>query len=199
MKVTLYGVGVNRSARCRWALQEAGVKYDAIDRRDLASADELRQFHPLAKVPAAVIDGQTLFESSAICTYIADRAPSANLIASPGAFARAEHDQWVAFCLTEMESWLWNTYVNTSVLPEEQRVSAGLEQNVAMFKRSALVLDAHLAQHDYVVEDRFTVTDIIVGWCVNWGRRQELLGECPALVRYMQRLLARPLCALTRD
>jgi len=199
MKVILYGVGANRSARCRWTLQEAGVKYDAIDRRDLASADELRQFHPLAKVPAAVIDGQTLFESSAICTYIADRAPSANLIAKPGTFARAEHDQWVAFCLTEMESWLWNSYVNTSVLPEEQRISAGLEQNVAMFKRSALVLDAHLARHDYVVEDRFTVTDIIVGWCVNWGRRQGHLAECPALGRYMQRLLDRPHCALARD
>ena len=199
MEVTLYGVGANRSARCRWTLQEAGVKYDAIDRRNLASADELRQFHPLAKVPAAVIDGQTLFESSAICTYIADCAPSANLIARPGTFARAEHDQWVAFCLTEMESWLWNSYVNTSGLPEEQRISAGLEQNVAMFKRSALVLDAHLARHDYVVEDRFTVTDIIVGWCVNWGRRQGHLDECPALVRYMERLLDRPLCALVRD
>lgn len=94
---------------------------------------------------------------------------------------------------------MWNSYLNTVVLPEEQRVSAGLEQNVKMFKRSALVPDAHLARHDYVVEDRFTVTDIIVGWCVNWGRRQGRLGGCPALVRYAQRLLARPLCALARD
>ena len=199
MEVTLYGHGFNRSARCRWILDEVGIAYASVSRPDLIGSDELRQFHPLAKVPALGIDGQTLFESSAICTYIADRAPSANLIAQPGTFARAEHDQWVAFCLSEMESWLWNSYVNTSVLPEGRRISSGLEQNVAMFKRSALVLDAHLAQHDYVVEDRFTVTDIIVGWCVNWGRRQELLGECPALVRYMARLLKRPLCTFAKD
>jgi len=199
MIVTLYGTGANRSARCRWALDEAGVEYTSVDRHELASPDELRQFHPLAKVPAAVIDGQKLFESAAICTYIADRVPTAELIAKPGTFARAEHDQWVAFCLSEMEAWLWNSAVNTFVLPEEKRISAGLKQNVKMFKRSALVLDAHLAQHDYLVEDRFSVTDIIVGWCLNWGRRQGHLGECPALGRYLERLLARPLCALARD
>ncbi|MGI9422932.1 MAG: glutathione S-transferase family protein [Hyphomicrobiaceae bacterium] len=199
MEVTLYGVGTNRSARCRWVLDELRVEYTLIDRRELAGADELRRFHPLAKVPAAVIDGQTLFESAAICTYIADRVPAADLIAKPGSFARAEHDQWVAYCLSEMESWLWNSAVNTYVLPEEKRVSAGLEQNVEMFKRSALALDNHLAGHDYLVEDRFTVTDIIVGWCVNWARRQELLDDCPALGRYVERLLARPLCTLARD
>jgi glutathione S-transferase len=199
MEVTLYGVGSNRSARCRWALEEAGIAYTSVDRRELAGPDELRQFHPLAKIPAAVIDGRTLFESAAICTYIADRVPAADLVARPGTFARAEHDQWVAFCLSEMESWLWNSAVNTFVLPEENRISAGLEQNVKMFKRSALVLDAHLSRHDYLVEDRFSVTDIIVGWCVNWGRRQGHLGECPALGRYLERLLARPLCSLARD
>jgi len=211
MNVTLYGADASRSARCQWTLDEARVDYTSIDRSDLASPGEpkpnrladlvelQRQFHPLGKAPVIVIDGQTLFESAAICTYIADRVPDADLVAKPGTFARAEHDQWVAFCLSELESWLWNSAVNTIVLPEEKRISAGLEQNVNMFKRSALVLDAHLAQHDYLVEDRFSVTDIIVGWCLNWGRRQGHLGECPALGRYLERLLARPLCALARD
>ena len=199
MEVTLYGTGANRSARCTWTLDEAGVEYVHIDRRELAGADELRRFHPLAKIPAAVIDGRALFESAAICTHIADRAPAANLIAAPGTFARAEHDQWVAFCLSEMESWLWNSGVNMYVLPEEERITAGFEQNVKMFKRSAAVPEAHLARADYLVENRFTVTDIVVGWCLNWARRLGHLEEFPALRSYVQRLLARPLCALARD
>ena len=199
MEVTLYGMGANRSARCKWTLEEAGIEYVQIDRRELAGADELRRFHPLAKIPAAVIDGRALFESVAICTHIADRAPAADLIARPGTFARAEHDQWVAFCLAEMESWLWNSGVNMYVLPEEERITAGFEQNVKMFKRSAAVAEAHLARADYLVENRFTVTDIIVGWCLNWARRLGHLEEFPALRRYVDRLLARPLCALARD
>ena len=199
MEVTLFGTGTNRSARCQWTLQEAGIDYAAIDRRDMTSLEEMRRYHPLAKIPAAVIDGRPLLESAAICTYIADRVPAAKLIAAPGTFARAEHDQWVAFCLTEMEAWLWNTAVNQYVLPEEKRITAAFEQNVHMFKRSAAVVEDHLAQHDYLVEDRFTVTDIVVGWCLNWARRLEHLEEFPALGRYVQRLLARPRCALARD
>ena len=199
MEVTLFGIGANRSARCQWTLREAGVEYTAIDRNDMTDVEEMRRFHPLAKIPAAVIDGQALFESAAICTYIADRASGAKLIAAPGSFARAEHDQWVAFCLSEMEAWLWNSAVNLYVLPENRRITAGFEQNVKMFKRSAAVVEAHLAQHDYLVEDRFTVTDIIVGWCLNWARRLGHLEKFPALRRYIERLLARPLCALARD
>ena len=199
MEVTLFGTGTNRSARCQWTLQEAGIDYAAIDRRDMTSLEEMRRYHPLAKIPAAVIDGRPLLESAAICTYIADRVPAAKLIAAPGTFARAEHDQWVAFCLAEMEAWLWNNAVNQYVLPEERRITATFEQNVHMFKRSAAVVEAHLAQHDYLVEDRFTVTDIIVGWCLNWARRLGHLEEFPALNRYVQCLLARPLCALARD
>lgn len=199
MKVTLYGTGTNRSARCQWTLDALGMQYDAVDRSELDGAQALRKFHPLAKVPVAVIDGNVLFESAAICTYLADRCPDAKLIAQPGTFARAEHDQWVAFCLTEMESWLWNTAVNKFVLPEAERISAGLDQNAAMFKRSARVLEAHLAERDYLVENRFTVTDIIVGWCVNWGRRQGHLGDCQALGKYLERLMRHPHCALACD
>ena len=199
MEVILFGTGTNRSARCQWTLQEAGVEYSRIDRRDMASVEEMRRFHPLAKIPAAVIDGRPLFESAAICTHIADRVPAAKLIAAPGTFARAEHDQWVSFCLTEMEAWLWNTAVNMYVLPEDKRITAAFDQNVHLFKRSAAVPEAHLAKRDYLVEDRFTVTDIVVGWCLNWARRLGHLDEFPALSRYVQRLLARPLCALARD
>ncbi len=66
-----------------------------------------------------------------------------------------------------MESWLWNTAVNKFVLPEDQRVTAGFEQNAMMFERSAAALNEVLARQDYLVEHRFTVTDIIVSWTVN--------------------------------
>ena len=85
------------------------------------------------------------------------------------------------------------------MLPEDERVTEGLAQNVKMSKRSTSVLDAHLDEHDFLVDDGFSVTDIIVGWCVNWGRRQGHLGERPALNRYLERLLARPLCTFARD
>ena len=62
MKVTLYETGTNRSARVRWTALECGIVYEAIGGPDLIGSDRLRAVHPLAKLPAAVLDGQPLFE-----------------------------------------------------------------------------------------------------------------------------------------
>ena len=199
MDVTIFEHGTNRSARVRWAAHEAGIEYHAVSRPGLIGSQELQAAHPLAKLPAAVIDGRPLFESAAICTFLADHAAEGELIAAPGTWGRAEHDQWVAFTLTEMEAWLWNSAVNTYVLPPEKRIDAGFAQNDMMFRRSAAVLDQALAAKPFLVEDRFTVTDIIVGWTVNWGRRTGNLGGFANLHAYLDRLFARPLCALNPD
>ncbi|MFP6697859.1 MAG: glutathione S-transferase family protein [Alphaproteobacteria bacterium] len=199
MEVTLYESGTSRSSRCRWTLLEAGISFESVSRPNLQKSDEVRAMHPLGKLPVAVIDGKTLFESAAICTYLADHATGVDLVAAPGGWGRGLHDQWVSFVLTEMEAWLWNTAVNRFVLPPEQRIEAGFEQNAMMYKRAASMLNDVLSDQDYLVEDRFTVTDIIVGWTVNWGRRQGLLNGLTGLQDYLERLFERPHCAVAQD
>jgi glutathione S-transferase len=199
VNVTLYEAGTSRSARCRWTLLETGIPFKSVEKPNLIGSDEVKALHPLGKLPVAIIDGKALFESAAICTYLADHASDAGLIAEPGSWGRAQHDQWTSFVLTEMEAWLWNTAVNSYVLPPGQRIEAGFKQNAMMFRRAASMLNDMLADRDYLVEDRFTVTDIIVGWTVNWGRRQGLLDGLSGLQLYLGRLLARPHCALAKD
>jgi len=197
--VTLYESGTSRSARCRWTLLEIGVPFKSVARPNLARSDEVKLVHPLGKLPVAIIDGKALFESAAICTYLADHAPDVDLIAEPGSWARGQHDQWTSFALTEMEAWLWNTAVNKFVLPPDQRVDAGFEQNAMMYVRGAVALNEVLLRQDYLVEGRFTVTDIIVGWTVNWGRRQGLLDGLAGLQAYLERLFERPNCTFAKD
>ena len=199
MNVTLFESGTSRSARCRWTLLEAGLSFKSLSRSDLPSSDEVQSTYPVGKLPLAIIDGRVLFESAAICTYLADHSPDINLIAKPGSWARSQHDQWTSFVLTEMEPWLWNTAVNTFILPPDQRTEAGFEQNAMMFVRSASVLNDVLSCCDYLVENRFTVTDIIVSWTVNWGRRQGLLDGMNGLHAYLERLFKRSHCALAKD
>jgi glutathione S-transferase len=199
MDVTLYGSGTNRTARVTWTLAETGIAHSVGGESDMIGTDALKDIHPLGKIPAVVIDGKPLYESAAICGYLADQAPEADLIAKPGGWGRSQHDQWVMFCLTEMEAWLWNTAVNSFLLPEPERITAGFEQNAAMYRKSAAILNRELSARDYLVEDRFTVADIIVGWTVNWGRRTGNNDGFPALGAYLDRLFARPHCTLNRD
>ena len=91
MDVTLYESGTSRSARCRWTLLEAGITFNSVARPKLAKSDEVKALHPLGKLPIAVIDGRVLFESAAICTYIADNVPAV------GRRVHRQHETGVAF------------------------------------------------------------------------------------------------------
>ena len=199
--IKLFELGPTRSARCRWTLLEAGLEYESIGNRpDIIGSEELRKVHPLGKLPAAIIDGRPLFESAAISTAIADLVPEKDLVAKPGTWSRALHDQWVCFALTEMEPWVSSTELNSLdfVLPKDQHVPAIIQQNSMMFRRSAAALEEVLGRTPYLVEGRFTVTDIIVGYTINFGHEQGLVSGFPNLMAYLKRLYQREHCTLVR-
>ena len=199
--IKLFELGPTRSARCRWTLLEAGLEYESIGNRpDIIGSEELRKVHPLGKLPAAIIDGRPLFESAAISTAIADLVPEKDLVAKPGTWSRALHDQWVCFALTEMEPWVSSTELNSLdfVLPKDQHVPAIIQQNSMMFRRSAAALEEVLGTTAYLVEGRFTVTDIIVGYTINFGHEQGLVSVFPNLMAYLKRLYQREHCTLVR-
>jgi len=197
----LFELGPTRSARVRWTLLEAGLEYESIGNRvEVIGSPELRAIHPLGKLPAALIDGQPLFESAALVTALADLVPEKALIAKPGTWARNLHSQWGCFALTELEAYVHSTEINSLdfVLPQSHHVPQIIEQNALLFKRGAAALDAVLRKTNYLIEERFSVTDIIVGYTINWGQEQGLLGECPGLLAYVERLFAREHCTLIR-
>ena len=192
--ITLYGVDFARSARCRWTLRELDLPFGEINDGSLIGGEVLRAFHPQAKVPAIVVDGEPLFESSAICTYLCDLTPDKQLVAAPGTRARALHDQWVSFAQSEIEGYLWSNAKHLSFYPEEKRIPAVIERNNEEIASGLAVLNDVLGKSGYLIDDRFSVTDIIVGWTANWARRQGRLDGFDHLGAYVQRLLARELC-----
>jgi len=194
--ITLYEYGPSRSKQVRWALQELGLEYKTHEGLELLHSDELKKVNPMGKVPAVVINGEPLFEAAAICTYLADLAPEKGLIAPSGTRERALHLQWISFALTEMEAYVWSNARNTFVLPEEQRITALFEQNNKAYVHAAKVLDKFLENADYLVDNQFSVTDILVGFTLNWGNGVGLLEQTPNLQKYLERLKERPHCTL---
>ena len=80
--------GQVRDLRVRWALEEAGLPYEA---RLLEQGDqdkpEYRQLQPFGQVPIFEEDGFALFESGAIVLHIGERC-EALLPRDPGSRAR---------------------------------------------------------------------------------------------------------------
>jgi glutathione S-transferase len=197
--IKLFELGPTRSARVRWILLEAALPYESVGNSvEVFGSQELRSIHPLGKLPAVIIDGKPLFESAAIVTATADLVPEKDLIARPGTWSRNLHYQWVCFALTEMEPYVHSTEINSIdfVLPKNQHVPAIVEQNSMLYRRAAAVMDAVLGKTDYLVDDRFSAADIIVGYTISWGQEQGLLSGFPNLQAYLERLLARECCTL---
>ncbi len=194
----LFGFSPTRANRVIWALRELEMDCEIIDKGTLAHPD-LRQFHPLGRIPVLDVDGKGLFESAAITTFLADQKPEKNLIAEPRTWDRALHDQWVSFALTDMEAWAWSTFRSINIVPSDESVPEMYDYNKKAYRASAVALDDKLADCDYLIADRFSVTDIIVGWTCNFGNT---VGAgynegFTNIARYLERLKARPHCPLS--
>lgn len=194
--ITLYEYGPSRSKQVRWTLNELGLEFKAIGGVDILHSKELIDVNPMGKVPAVIINGKPLFESAAICTHLADLVPEKGLIAPSGTWERALHLQWTSFALTELEAYVWSNARNTFVLPKEERITALFEQNNKAFIQAAEVLDNVLAEKEYLVGNHFSLTDILVGFTLNWGELVGLLHQASNLQRYLKRLKKRPHCTL---
>lgn len=197
--IVLYELAPTRSLKCRWILQEAGLPFESRG-NDAAifGSDELRAVQPLGRLPAAIIDGRPLFESSAIVTAIADLVPEANLIARPGTWPRHLHDQWTSFAHTELECWAWTAMLNTFdfLRPKAQHVAAIVPQMKINFSQGAAAVDRILANADFINGDSFSATDINVSYGLYLGAMVGFLDEAPNARNYLDRLRERGHCTM---
>jgi glutathione S-transferase len=196
LDIKLYEYTPSRSKQVRWALCELELEYQSVEGLEVLHSEELKLVNPMGKVPAVLINGEPLFEAAAICTYLADITPDKQLIYPSGTLERALHMQWVSFTLSELEAYLWSNARNTFVLPKEQRCTALFEQNLEAYTHTAKVFDTVMEGNDYVIGNRFTITDILVGATLNWGNQLKLLEQTPNLKSYLARLKERPHCTL---
>jgi glutathione S-transferase len=180
--------GAGRPARVRWALEEAGAPYDFIVMdSETGRGEEHARRHPLGRVPALETDDGTLFESAALCLHIADLYPDAGLIPPTGTHERGEVYQWVLFAMTELEAAMLRAIITRRGTDAEETAKA--EERLA---RVGTVLADILGQTDYLVGNRFTIADVVVGGVLGSARKYDVLPDSPALRSYLERLDGRP-------
>jgi len=196
----VHGIGPSRSTRVLWTLEEVGADYDYAP-IDFSSggltSPAYTALNPGAKVPTLVHGDFVLTESAAICTYIADQHPEAGLIPEPRTRARAQHDQWASFVITELEQALWTKAKHTFVLPEALRVPEVVPTAEKEFFKAAAVLAKALADgRPYLLGESFQVVDILAGHTLAWATRGAgLTLDDEIITAYAGRTLGRPALA----
>jgi glutathione S-transferase len=184
----LFHVPTSRSTRVLWTLEEIGEGYEltTLDWEE-RKGEEHRRRHPLGKVPAFEFDdGQTLFESVAICLQLADLYPDAGLIPAVGSSERGLVYQWSVFSVAELEkvAFPWNRAKRSG---EGEAEAAEKFAPVGEAVRSALV-----AGGPWIVGENFSVADILIASILRNAVDLGLLETGDPLREYVERALARP-------
>lgn len=190
----LFHTAMTSSFRCRWTLEETGLPHELVP-MDLARADhkspEYLKIHPLGNVPALVHGDATVIESAAICMYIAEQDPERRLVPPEGTIARGHYFQWILFAMTNLYGAVHPIYLRAYFSAPDKRGETATDDDRAALRRQLALLDPHIA-NGWILGDRFTTADIIVGGLLVWADTSgQLRGAGPAEA-YLARLRERP-------
>jgi glutathione S-transferase len=197
-KLTLYHAAPSRSSIVRWMLEELGEPYDihllSLSKGENRATDYLA-VNPMGKVPALRHGDNVITEGAAICTYLADEFPRANLNVPVGDPGRGPYLKWLFFGPSCIEPAMMDR-----AFPRREEARRGALGYGDFDTVMNVVADA-VARGPYLLGDQFTAADVVIGSTLRFGMLFKLLPERPEFTAYTGRLAQRPALqrAETRD
>jgi glutathione S-transferase len=182
----LYYNPQSRAVIAKWMLDECDAQYEIVP-IDFAKrehkAPEFLQINPAGKLPALVDGDAKIFEGAAICLYLGDKFPQANLAPKIGRPERGRYLSLMVYSTSQLEPAMSDALLKIEHLPQRGWTDFETAQNV---------VEGELGKGPYLFGDWFTATDIMIGSIFIWKRIFGAPPGRPKLEAYVDRLLARP-------
>ena len=183
-----------RSFRALWALEELELPYTLELMRfpPRVFVEGYRDVNPLGTVPALIVDGQLMTESSAIPHYLATRFGPSPLAVAPDEPGYAAYLNFLHMGEATLTFPQTIHLRYTMLEPPERRVPQAAEDYAQWFgsrlRNAETMLDG-----DYAAAGRFTMADISVGYAVMLAQSIGLEAQVtPGMAAYFDRLSQRP-------
>jgi glutathione S-transferase len=187
-RLKLYYASPSRASVTMWMLEEVGEPYE-IELLSLKNGDqhkpEYLAINPMGKVPT-LVDGDTIVsEVSATCCYLADAYPKAGLAPAVSNKLRGPYLKWLFFVPSCVEPAIIDKAMNR---PPPPRSTAGWADYDTVVE---VLRDATGKASPYLLGERFSAADVVVGASLRWTMKFKLLPDLPEFVAYTQRLAER--------
>ena len=184
-----FAQGLVRDLRVRWALEEAGLPYQAhlIGQEDQRS-DEYRALQPFGQVPVFQEDGLSMFESGAIVLHIGARS---TVLLPADDVGRARATGWVFAALNTIEVALQQLAAIDLFYADQEWATLrrpGAEKDA---RRRLEQLAEWLGDKEYL-EGAFSAGDLIMTTVLRVLRHTSIVEDYPSLKAYQLRCEARP-------
>lgn len=161
-------------------------KVDLVQKKTQPGKDYLK-INPKGQVPALLLDDGTLLtEGVAIALYLADKAPSSNLIAPSNSLLRYRTIEWLTYISSELHK-SFSPLFNPKT-PEEYKSILR-----TYLDKQFNYLDDVLSHNDYLLGEQFTVADVYLFTILRWAYALKFdLHKYKHLTEYFDRIKERP-------
>lgn len=184
--ITLYHSPASRAFTAYWMLEELGVPFSVktVDiRKGEQKAPAYLKLNPAGKVPT-LTDGEVVVsENPAIGIYLADRYGYGTLAPRIEEPERGPYLKWMVFSTAVVDP--------VASLHEQKIDLPGYNFSFGAFDDMVQVLEGVLKTRQYLLGERFSAADVVLGGTLSRLLYQKVLPESPALIDYNDRLTAR--------
>jgi glutathione S-transferase len=185
-----FAQGYVRDLRLRWALEEAGLAYEArlVGPGETGSPD-YRRLQPFGQIPAYRDDEVEMFESGAIVLHIMEKSAT---LAPRDAAGRARVMSWVVAALNSVEPFMIEFLgCDDACRNGEAWGEARRPQALERLEARLAGVSAWLGERDYL-EDRFTAGDLMMTCVFRELVESGVIARFPNLDALRARCEARP-------
>lgn len=185
--------GYTRDIRAMWALEECGLKYEAIGLdcgpNGLQDEKEFAKVNPFKQVPTIDDDGYILTESGAVVLYIAEKAGK---LIPKDLKGRAQVYRWAITSLNNIEPFTLPILFADMQGDANPHLKGLRPWHVEILGRFFPTIDKMLKDQPFIAGPDFTVADIIFTSVLREMRKNEVLREYPNIERYRRKCEQRP-------
>lgn len=188
-----------RAVRPRWLLEELGIAYELVYvNMAMTRQPEYLQLHPQGKVPVLVDGDVTIYESSAICAYLADKYLERGFAPSLSDPHRSYYYQWFFYAGQTLEppveQYMFKVLPNLpdKILPTEYKSHVELTVAKDWFDRVCQPLNTVLRDRNYLVDNRMSAADIAIGGVLLWALKLGMMTTDSPVKTYLLGLMERP-------
>lgn len=184
--ITLYHSPASRAFIAYWMLEEIGVPFGVktvdIGKGEQKSPEYLR-LNPAGKVPTLTDGKVVVSENPAIAIYLADRYSYGQLAPKIEDPDRGPYLKWLVYSTAVVDP--------VASLHEQSIDLPGRSFGFGAFGDMVDVLTAALSGKEWLLGDRFSAADVVLGGAVSFLMFRKMLPERPELLDYNARLTAR--------
>lgn len=195
--LVFYTNPMSRGRIARWMLEEVGAPYETVllDYGTTMKGADYLAVNPMGKVPALKHGDVVVTECAAVCAYLADAFPAANLAPPLGDKLRGPYFRWLFFGAGPVEAAMSNKSLGVAVPPDKKAMVG-----YGSFELVADVMEMAVSgPGPYLLGEHFSAADVYFGSELSWMTQFGILEKRPAFEAYLARIMGRPAAVRARE